>query len=46
MLYNLDGFTPLMAVCSCKKGKREDYLGCLSLLIEASNNVDASDNHK
>lgn len=35
-----------MALCSSTKGKIEDCLSCLFLLIEASNNVDATNNQK
>ncbi|KAI4498082.1 hypothetical protein M0802_006906 [Mischocyttarus mexicanus] len=41
-----DGFTPLMALCSSTTGSTSERSICLSLLIEASDSVDAVDNYK
>ncbi|KAK2579415.1 hypothetical protein KPH14_003273 [Odynerus spinipes] len=41
-----DGFTPLMALCNSTRGTTENCLHCLSLLIEASANTEATNKEK
>ncbi|XP_076182052.1 uncharacterized protein LOC143154110 isoform X2 [Ptiloglossa arizonensis] len=41
-----DGYTPLMALCSCTKGTTERCIKCLTLLIKAKANVNANNKQR
>ncbi|XP_054004851.1 ankyrin repeat, SAM and basic leucine zipper domain-containing protein 1-like isoform X1 [Hylaeus anthracinus] len=41
-----DGYTPLMALCSCTKGTSEKRIKCLSLLIKANANANTSNKQR
>ncbi|PBC28458.1 ankyrin repeat, SAM and basic leucine zipper domain-containing protein 1 [Apis cerana] len=41
-----DGYTPLMALCSSNKGTIEQRIKCLTILIEAGANVNASNKQR